>query len=133
MPHAEYPSGSSCLCTAFANAQIAWTGIDDFTSVIGGPLVATVPAGSSKYEQNQPSQDINLTYSSWTEMAQKCGESRLDGGMHFTDAVPDGEEVCGSIGLTVVDYFRDLVAGFTPLNAVPIEEALTVPNESRNC
>mmetsp|Transcript_27444 Transcript_27444/g.40295 ORF Transcript_27444/g.40295 Transcript_27444/m.40295 type:complete len:524 (-) Transcript_27444:180-1751(-) len=133
MPHAEYPSGSSCLCKAFAKAQIAITGVDDVTSILNGPLAQDIAAGSSLYEENQPSQDLTLLYSSWSEVANECGLSRLDGGMHFTAAVPDGEELCGSIGDKVAQYFMELISGVTPAQAIPIEVALTVPPESRSC
>lgn len=37
MRHAEYPSASSCMCTAFDDAMHQLTGVDDVREVIDGP------------------------------------------------------------------------------------------------
>lgn len=86
MPHAEYPSGSSCICTAFAETLQLLTGQDD----IAFPLTETFEAGTSKTEEGvTPANDITIEYNKWSDIAIDCGESRLYGGMHFDEAIAE--------------------------------------------
>ena len=124
MPHAEYPSGSSCICKAFARYSILALGTDDLTGLIGGPLVQVFPPGSSRVEPGiTPAAKETLLYSSWTQIAQRCGETRREGGMHFNTSVPDGEDLCESIGDDVFAYFNDLANGVVPENAPDVDAA----------
>mmetsp|Transcript_42003 Transcript_42003/g.88149 ORF Transcript_42003/g.88149 Transcript_42003/m.88149 type:complete len:557 (-) Transcript_42003:353-2023(-) len=109
MPHAEYPSGSACICTAFAEAMKQITGKDD----IGITLSKDFEAGSSKTEPDvTPKQKITLNYNKWSDIALDCGESRLYGGMHFQAAVPAGHDLCSSDFVRpVVDHARLLKDG----------------------
>lgn len=113
MPHAEYPSGSSCLCKAFEEAMVELTGTDDVTSAIGGPLTLTLNRGANPFE-NGPANSVQLSYRSFSEVARACGSSRLYGGLHFTAAVLEGERVCSGIGKMVASDFKMLVQGETP-------------------
>eukprot|EP00656_Telonema_subtile_P055115 TRINITY_DN843_c0_g1_i2.p1 TRINITY_DN843_c0_g1~~TRINITY_DN843_c0_g1_i2.p1 ORF type:complete len:575 (+),score=126.58 TRINITY_DN843_c0_g1_i2:149-1873(+) len=114
MPHSEYPSASSCVCEAFRTAMIALQ-TDDVAGNLGGaPLVLPVEAGSSTVEENQPPAQIVLTFSSWSEIASQCAQSRLDGGMHYTASVPAGKQLCSSIGTKMVAAFAALEAGTRP-------------------
>ena len=131
MPHAEFPSGSSCLCSAFAASLIATTGSDNFTATIGGPLQVTIQANSSFIEEGMPTEDVVLSFNSWTEISERCGSSRLDGGMHFTASVPKGVELCEDIGVKVAAYFTNLQAGLEPEYTTDPTD-LTV-FESRDC
>ena len=79
MPHAEYPSGSACLCQ----------GIEDY-------------AGDA-LEFLFGSQDLevvhgNLSHPSLAHLKQACGDSRLDGGLHFEAAVTNAYPLCSGIG-----------------------------------
>lgn len=114
MPHSEYPSGSSCLCQAFEDVMMAVTGEDDVTGTLGGPLNLEVAAGESTTEENTPANNITLSYGSWSEIRAACGVSRLNGGMHFTASVPEGERLCSGIGTTVAESFKKLAAGEVP-------------------
>lgn len=109
MPHAEYPSGSSCLCTAFAEVMIELTGTD---STQGIPLTQTFPAGSSKTEPGiTPAADLTFQYHSWSETSERCGVSRENGGMHFSQAVPAGNQLCTGLAKLVTDKALLLEAG----------------------
>ena len=107
MPHAEFPSGSSCVCEASNQALQLITGLDSFTEAgLAGPpaLILEVLKGSSKIEPGSvPANDLNLLYSSWSEISDVCGQSRLNGGMHFYESVPAGIELCTGIGDTTVE------------------------------
>jgi hypothetical protein len=100
MPHAEYPSGSSCICTAFAEVLQLVTGKD----ATGIPVVLHIPAGSSKLEPGvTPSKDLTFTYTKWSEIQQVCGTSREAGGMHFSQAVSGGEVLCSGVAALVLE------------------------------
>jgi hypothetical protein len=100
MPHAEYPSGSSCICTAFAEVLQIVTGKDD-TEI---PVVQHFPAGSSKLEPGvTPSQNLTFTYTKWSQIQQACGSSREAGGMHFSQAVSGGEVLCSGVAALVLE------------------------------
>lgn len=61
-------------------AMMAMTGADDVTAALGGPLTLNVAAGSSLVEPGAvPANNLTLTFSSWSEIASICGQSRLDG------------------------------------------------------
>ena len=73
------------------------------------------PAGSSKVEPGvTPAQDMFVQYT-LDEVRDRCGQSRLDGGMHFTAAVSDSFKLCSGFGSNVEDYILDLLDGSTDL------------------
>ena len=111
MPHAEYPSGSSCVCKAWANAHINLLEIDEF------PVTQTLTysALSSDYEPlSTPASEVSQDFNSFTDVADICGQSRLWGGMHFTKSIEAGEDLCGDIGTRVADVIRKLFNGQAP-------------------
>eukprot|EP00903_Cladosiphon_okamuranus_P012376 g11599.t1 len=81
MPHSEYPSASACICEAFVSALKLWAESD----TIDPPLEFPPP------EFGVPI----LSFSSWSEVSQTCGDSRVWGGMHFEGSVPAGAKLCG--------------------------------------
>lgn len=113
MPHAEYPSGSSCLFGAgyeWNNPALAFLlppGVfDPDTFALSQPYAAR----SSKVEPGiTPAQDINLQFDNQFDFILQGGQSRLDGGMHFSSAVPAGFALCSGIGDKVFDWATDLV------------------------
>ena len=85
MPHAEYPSGSGCICLGIAQF------IDAF-------LQSQYRDDSIMTEWMFDSLDDPVVFNSMMDLANVCGESRLWGGMHFTAAVPDSYELCDEVG-----------------------------------
>lgn len=130
MPHAEFPSGSSCICRAGMNALINYYGVDDFKDLIGGPLKLTKKAGQSSVEKGMPKEDIELSWTSFSKIADRCGETRLEGGMHFTPAIKAGDDQCGPIGDDVFNYVASIMAGEVPEYRVDLSAG---PTESRAC
>lgn len=118
VPVAEFPSASSCLCTVFAevhNSFLTTRGNDtEFAKSLGGPLVFDVLAGSSSVEKGLPGKNITLSYDTWDEVASRCSESRLNGGMHFRAAVPAGVELCTGLGKITIQAVMDIVGGKRP-------------------
>ncbi|CAB1104024.1 CPO-like [Ectocarpus sp. CCAP 1310/34] len=99
MPHSEYPSGSSCICEGFASALRLWAGND----------IIDPPIGFPPPEFGGPI----LEFSSWTEISQMCGDSRVWAGLHFEEAVPAGAELCGGdeIAVSIAASIDALTAG----------------------
>lgn len=109
MKHSEYPSGSSCICTAYAETLQLLTGEDSTGAFQVG---FTIPAGSSKTEPGKtPQADMDLFYSTWSEVQEACGQSRLYGGMHFSKAIPAGEELCSGLSSLIVGRAEMLKQG----------------------
>jgi len=109
MPHAEYPSGSSCVCTAYAEVMQLLTGKDSTGKFTVGK---SFEAGSSKAEPGQvPSSSIDFVYNTWSEVQHVCGQSRLYGGMHFSKAVKAGEDLCTGVASLIVSRAELLKAG----------------------
>jgi len=109
MPHAEYPSGSACVCTAFAETLQL---LSEDSDTISPPLQKVFPAGSSLMEPGTtPASDIAVTFNTWSEIETLCGESRLHGGMHFDQSVPAGHDLCSGLVNSVVDRALLLAEG----------------------
>jgi len=110
MPHAEYPSGSACICTAFAETlQLLSEGSDTISPL---PLVRQFPAGSSIKEPGiTPASNITIVFTKWSEVETLCGQSRLYGGMHFDQSVPAGHSLCSGLANYVFDRVNLLKAG----------------------
>ncbi|MHA4819486.1 vanadium-dependent haloperoxidase [Streptomyces aculeolatus] len=76
--HPEYPSGSTTICAA--QAQAARRYFDDDTLDWRQPI----PAGSSVVEPGiTPAEDVEFHWPTWTDYNRDCGISRLWGGVHF--------------------------------------------------
>ena len=101
MPHSEYVSGSACICQALMELTDNWMVLNDpntdpSTFSIELP---TFVQGSSRTEPGvTPAQDITMTFQNMQELRDACGQSRLDGGMHFTEAVTASYELCEGVG-----------------------------------
>lgn len=117
MPHAEYPSGSACLCEAVVEYVRTFLGFDNFLTepTLGFPLTLTWPELSSiKEPLTTPAQDVTLTFTSWSQVSEVCGQSRLNGGMHFTASVEAGQELCRESGRIIAEAYLNLRDGVVP-------------------
>jgi hypothetical protein len=134
MPHGEFPSGSSCLCRAFANAIGAFENTDITSSIAPGPLEAKFEKGASKNEpERTPTHDMTLEFESWEEVVEVCGGSRLNGGMHFTASIAEGEALCGFVGTKVGKYAQDLSKGTVPSSVPNIDHRIRTEADTRTC
>ncbi|CAK0908878.1 unnamed protein product [Prorocentrum cordatum] len=104
MPHSEFPSGSSCMCQAIDEyITDLWPALSlhsmgapvtfdaEVTHVVlPNPSMASVPltGTANPAAEGYTSRTLN----------ERCGESRLEGGMHFNASVPAGRELCSGIG-----------------------------------
>lgn len=119
--HTEYPSGTTCTCVAYARAMQLFTGSDEipgFRTPQGGTVPGTegisgvFQAGSSRREPGRtPSADLEIHYSTWSEWARDCGESRIWGGAHFRPSVDQAFPICTAAGESAFEYYQSLMAG----------------------
>ena len=119
--HPEYPSGSTCFCAAEAQAWRSYLG-SDVIPLANGSLgfSGILPAKSSIHERGiTPVNPVNVTYATWTEFVNECGESRIWSGVHFRPAVESAIELCTSIGDTAYEYFQTLLDGTAPPRGGP--------------
>ena len=92
--HPEYPSGTSAICAAHAQASRRFTGTDSLE------LSVTIRRGASVVEPGvTPRADIVLgPWHTWTQWAQDCALSRMWAGVHFRDARTRGAALGTQIG-----------------------------------
>ena len=135
MPHAEYPSGSSCICSAYAEGQkLLYNDID----ILIPPLTYQVSPFSSEIEPlTTPKKNITFTYFGWGDISKRCGETRYEGGMHFTESVPAGVQLCADIGRQVAQKVIGIKNGIRPdyqidfINDRDIRERDCYPNRNK--
>jgi hypothetical protein len=83
--HPEYPSGSTSVCAAQAEAARLYHGSDALA------FSYTAVKGSSQIEPGLvPAQDTKLAWTTWTDFAKDCGMSRLWAGVHYLSAIKAG-------------------------------------------
>lgn len=110
--HPEYPSASTCFCTAHAQANRRTYGDDN----LGWPV--TWRAGMSRAEPGlTPAVDTTIVLDTWTEFAQLCGQSRVWAGVHFQAAVDESLDECSVFGDQAADYVEELLAGTAALRS----------------
>jgi len=130
MPHSEYISGSACICQSLADYTDDWmdrsreqlqgyTDAPVFAS--GGSIAVAIAtdqtgraapflAGSSATEPGvSPATNLTLVVDTMTMLRDQCGQSRLDGGMHFALAVEHAYPLCEGIGNLAAEYSLNLL------------------------
>jgi len=119
MPHSEYPSGSSCICSAYQEFTDAFTTKyykGNLTNLRWGP--DGVDLGCNEFSTFD---EVNAAFYGCKHggfgilnmkvLAEECGESRLWGGMHFGDSVPAGQQLCSGLGSLGVEYASEIRNG----------------------
>jgi len=119
MPHSEYPSGSSCVCQAideyltalWPELELVQAGVPVAFDVSTTPVVLT-----NSFMTHIPITGVaNPSTSGYTAatLNTRCGETRLEGGMHFTPAVPAGRALCAGMGSATAAQTKKLLPGVT--------------------
>lgn len=107
MPHSEFPSGSSCLCSAMIEHDLVVTNNRDVF-----PYNFTIEKGSSKFFPGEiPSKDTTISINRLSEWERLCGESRLYAGVHFEPAVKAGSDLCKGVGTASRKFVERLLVG----------------------
>ncbi|MBC8074136.1 MAG: hypothetical protein IAG13_37800, partial [Deltaproteobacteria bacterium] len=104
--HPEYPSGSAAFCAAHAQSSRLFLGTDELGWTV------SVPAGGSVVEPGvTPAADTDLVFDTWTDFTQRCGYSRLTGGVHFEDAILAGFPLGTDIGTGAYEFVQAHIDG----------------------
>jgi hypothetical protein len=104
--HPDYPSGSTTLCAAEAQAARRFLNSDVLDWTI------PVPAGSALTEPGiVPASDMTLHYPTWTEFTQDCAMSRVWAGVHFKKTVERSLEFGKQFGDRAYEFARRHITG----------------------
>jgi hypothetical protein len=104
--HPEYPSGSTTLCSAEAQAKRRFFGDD----VLDWRF--TVAAGSTLVEPGiTPASDIEVHWPTWTDFLNDCATSRVWGGVHFSKTVERSIEFGEQFGDLAHEFVQRHVNG----------------------
>ena len=127
--HPEYPSGSTCGCYAHARALQRFSGTDELNWSV------RYPAGSSRIEPGvTPADDTTLTFDTWSDFAENCGQSRHWSGVHFVDAVAASADYCSTFGDRAYEYYQSLMDGSAalrqPAQALPADPWLQAERQA---
>ena len=107
--HPEYPSGSAYFCAAHTQSVRRFLGTDELNWSVPRP------AGSSQIEPGiTPKGDTQLTFATWTDFNEDCGESRLWAGVHFRSAIDVGKTTGNKFGDLAYEYLQTLINGTAP-------------------
>jgi hypothetical protein len=106
-PFPEYPSGHSTFSAAGSQILMAFTGSDTFGASV------TIPAGSLKIDSNTPSQEVVLSWPTFTAAADQAGWSRRYGGIHFKSGDQDARLLGKMIGQSVWSKASAYINGST--------------------
>jgi len=117
MPHSEYPSGSSCVCQA----------VDDFLTGFWPELTLTSQGNPVQFDpETTPvilpnslmpavpfTGTVNPSPAGYTSRSinERCGQTRLEGGQHFSPSVPAGRDLCEGMGSVAAETTKALVPG----------------------
>eukprot|EP00797_Seminavis_robusta_P008914 Sro1636_g287580.1 n/a (589) ;mRNA; r:10737-12503 len=112
MPHSEFPSGSSCLCTAYTEFTDAYTStyfsdvtLKDLTYGEDGFSIGCVD-GEDPFVHKTSGCDSAFVIPDIASLKEDCSQSRLWGGFHFTASVPAGQELCTGVGGEALSFER---------------------------
>jgi len=104
--HAEYPSGSTFLCSAHAQSARRFLGTDEIS------YTRSYAKGSSVLEPGvTPARDLVLSWKSWTDFNHDCGMSRLWGGPHFLSSIEAAWKTAPQFGDLAYEFVQRHVKG----------------------
>lgn len=117
MPHSEFPSGSSCICTAYAEFTDAFTKMRFDNNTLQNMFwgYGGIDLGCSEYspEGDEQAESLGCKHGGFNipdmqELAIECGQTRLWGGMHFPASVSAGHELCSGLGTLGLELIQNL-------------------------
>jgi len=104
--HPEYPSATASFCAAHGEASRLFLGSDTLGYVV------PAPQGSSRIEPGvTPVVDMQLVFPTWSDLEEKCGQSRLWAGVHSPDSIPAGQGIGKKIGKQAYTFLKEKIAG----------------------
>lgn len=104
--HPEYPSGSSGLCSAEAQAARRFFGTDTLD------LTIPIPAGWSLVEPGiTPAKPLSVHWNTWTEFVKDCAMSRVWGGVHFLKTIERSIDFGQQFGDRAYEFVQRQIRG----------------------
>jgi hypothetical protein len=110
-PFAEFISGHSTFSAASAEILKRFTGRDTFNSSV--TQKAGVPFRVQPQNPPAPTQDLTLSWSTFTEAADEAGASRLYGGIHFQDGDLRGRKLGRLVGTRTWIKTQEFINGLS--------------------
>lgn len=114
-PHSEFPSASSCLCTAFEDfvtlmleEHMANSGLAEQPPFIFDVEAAIVPMETEGV--------TGIAFKTINDAAENCRQSRLWAGVHFSPSVDAGKALAEGLGMKAYVMAKDLSEGRIPAN-----------------
>ena len=105
-PFAEYTSGHSAFSSSAARVLELFTGSSEFNASV------TFQPGESRFEPGvTPVEEVTLSWSTFAEAADEAGESRLYGGIHFTEGDINGRTLGQQVGDAVFAQTQAFING----------------------
>jgi hypothetical protein len=102
----EYPSATVAACVAFAEQARRALGTDNIDISI------PIAKGFSSVEPGvTPANDITLHWSSFTEFAKDCGQSRIWGGENFRSSIEAANQYAPKIGDLAYEFIQRKLNG----------------------
>jgi hypothetical protein len=113
MPHSEYPSASTCICRLWYDHVMTFIGNEYgadvfpvFFRFFSQNINLQTGKAQSWVEPGSPHEDYQTFWPSIQILYEKCGESRLWGGMHLTESVSAADALCQGYGEGIYDYLQ---------------------------
>jgi hypothetical protein len=104
--HPEYPSISTTLCSAEAQATRRFLDSD----VLDWSY--TFPAGATLVEPGlTPASDLQLHWDTWTDFVRDCGYARVWGGVHFPKTIETSIKWGAQFGDLAYEYVQRHIKG----------------------
>lgn len=108
MPHADYPSGTACICVTYAEFMERFLGSPGTVN-----FTFTFNKGCSIREPGvTPAEDTKIFLGSKEEFIQQCAQTRLWAGVHFQKSIDSAKELCRGIGVSSYDYMMKMWPDF---------------------
>ena len=105
-PFAEYTSGHSSFSAAGATILELLTGSGVFEASV------TFAPGESRFEPGfTPQAEVTLVWDTFSAAADEAGESRLYGGIHFTEGDLNGRTLGQQVGIAVFEQAQFFIEG----------------------
>ena len=105
-PHSEYPSGTTCFCSAQAQVLRRY-----FNSEMMNHSVKFIKGSSVIEPWRTPTADLTVEFTTYDEYVQTCGLSRVYAGVHFLASAKEAEKLCKGVGDVAYEFVYAQVNG----------------------